>query len=254
MNIENNVPQVPAQPVNQTFVQPSSNFKSVTVIILCILLLITLLIFGAYIYFKEVYEPKSVNLTTNGSTSLTQTTVEPTMVKPTMAYESYTLDLTDKIEKWDNIKKEWAISKPVEATVVVDSEIASYIIQGEGYELMISADYEDEGIGGTEYNENYKLIPSPLYGDIYRVQSDRIVEEYGSETFTYVVASNFKTSGTCEGIYSYQMGLSKAPCGDGLLNISDSGDIIGMFSIYCKASSEVGLRECDKMVVSLSKL
>jgi len=253
MKIENNTQQTPPT-LNGTYVQSNSNPKSFAVIILAILLLITLFIFGAYIYFKEIYEPESVTLTTNGVVTLTPTTVEPTMVRPTTAYRTFTLDLTDKIEEGDNIKKEWVISKPVDATVVGDSEIARYIIQGEDYELMISPNYEDEGIGGTEYNENYKFIPAPIYGDIYRVQSDRIIEEYSSETYTYVVANNFKTSGTCEGTYSYQVGLSKAPCGDGMLNISDSGNIIGMFSIYCKASSDKGLEECDKMVVSLIKL
>lgn len=79
MNTENTNPQT--TPMPNEIPSQNNNPKSFAVIILAILLLITLFIFGAYIYFKEIYETESVNLSTNENNNGSPTQVQPTIVE-----------------------------------------------------------------------------------------------------------------------------------------------------------------------------
>ena len=108
MNIENNAQQIPPT-INGTYVQGNSNTRSVAVIVLTILLLITLFIFGAYIYFKEVYETERVSLTTNGPTTVVPSEIQPTATTTpqTMQYEVVILDMSTKLDEFDNLSNEW---------------------------------------------------------------------------------------------------------------------------------------------------
>lgn len=231
----------------------SSNSKSFAVIILAILLLITLFIFGAYIYFKEIYEPYNIDTTTANSPINTASENAPANVTPTVTYINVSIDFSTELDEADT-EDLWSIDKRLDLIANQNMDTGEYNIKGNNFEFSISSYYEDEGWGGTEYKENYKLIPGPIYGDFYRVQSDRIIEEFDTSTYTYVSKSRFKTTGTCEGLYSAVNGLSKAPCGDGMLNIGDENDLVGIFQIYCTAETEAGLAECDRMVASLIKL
>ncbi|HRN85691.1 MAG TPA: hypothetical protein PKU78_00785 [Candidatus Dojkabacteria bacterium] len=257
MNIEdNNQPTPPS--VDETYIQSNNNPKSFAVIILAILLLITLFIFGAYIYFKEIYEPESINLTTNEPASINPTKTQPTIIEemlttPTsVPTEKISVDLPG-VDNSVRLKK-YELTKPVSAEWSVKLDPLSYtesnsgFVEGEDFTLIIKEEYEDEGYGGTGYVGEYNWFENLYYGKIYRVQTSNLTSERGSNTYTYVNGSNFKTSGTCEGLYFASTGESvSAPCGDSFLNIES----VATLSIYCTADTETGLQECDKIVASL---
>ena len=260
MNIENNTQQTPPT-LNETYVQSNNNPKSFAVIILAILLLITLFIFGAYIYFKEIYEPESVNLSTNDTTSANPTQPQPTIIEyitnsPTaVPTEKITVDVPG-VDNSVRLKK-YELTKPVSAKWSVKPDLASYtksnsgFIEGEKFTLIIKEEYEDEAYGGTGYIGEYSWFETQNYGQVYRVQIDDITTGRGDDTYTYVHGNNFKTIGTCEGPYSLQTGIvEQAPCGDSMLHLPN----VALLSVYCTAENEAGLTECDKIVASLKKL
>lgn len=260
MKIENNTQQTPPT-LNGTYVQSNSNPKSFAVIILAILLLITLFIFGAYIYFKEIYEPESVTLSTNDTTSANPTQPQPTIIEdvttsPTaVPTERITVDLPG-VDDSVNPKK-YELTKPINAKWSVKLDPLSYtesnsgFVEGDDFTLIIKEEYEDEGYGGTGYVGEYKWFESLNYGKVYRVQTNNLTKERSNNTYTYVHENNFKSTGTCEGPYFASTGeAAQAPCGDSLLNI----DSVASLSVYCTADSESGLNECDKIVASLKKI
>lgn len=259
MNTENVNPQAPLTQ-NETPSQ-NNNPKSFAVIILAILLLITLFIFGAYIYFKEIYETESVNLSTNENNNGSPTQVQPTTLEELVT--SPTSVPTEKITVEipgvdDSVSLEmYELVKPVNSQWSIKLDPLSYsesnggFVEGDDFTLIIKEEYEDEGYGGTGYVGEYKWFESLNYGKVYRVQTDNLTTERGNNTYTYVHGNNFKSTGTCEGPYFASTGeAEQAPCGDSLLNI----DSVASLSVYCTADSESGLDECDKIVVSLKKI
>jgi hypothetical protein len=260
MNIENNThPTTPS--TSETYVHGSSNTKSFAVIILAILLLITLFVFGAYIYFKEIYEPESVNLSTNQNNSVNPTQLQPTIIEEPLTTPTSvpTEKITVEIPGVDNSVrlKRYELTKPVNALWSVRLDPLSYTesnsgyVEGDNFTLIIKEEYEDESFGGTGYLGKYNWFENLNYGKIYRVQTSNLTSERGNNTYTYVHANNFKTSGTCEGPYFASTGIAEpAPCGDSLLNI----DSVASLSIYCTAENDAGLTECDNIVASLKKL
>lgn len=259
MNTETTNPQTPVTQ-NETPSQ-NNNTKSFAVIILAILLLITLFIVGAYIYFKEIYEPESVNLSTNDTTSANPTQPQPTIIEdvttsPTaVPTERITVDLPG-VDDSVNPKK-YELTKPINAQWSVKLDPLSYTesnsgyVEGDNFLLILKEEYEDESYGGTGYVGEYSWFETLNYGKVYRVQTNNLITERDSNTYTYVHGNNFKTSGICEGPFSASTGITApAPCGDSLLNI----DSVATLSIYCTAENEAGLTECDKIVASLRKL
>ena len=253
MNIENNtVPGGFSQPLNQTYVQTAKS-RPVGMIVMGILLTLLIFAFGGYVYYKEVYVSNDTKSPTNTPDTFSPTSLPNPTRTSEEAYDEYTLDLSTKLDEFENIVDEWVITKPINAKVSKDAKQGGYMIEHNNFKFYIGSEYEDEGYQGTSYKSNYKLISGPLYGDFYRVQSNPSIEEYGVSTYTYVYADDFKTEGTCEGFYT----TVDAPCGDGMLsfpNTEKDGEIIGLFDIRCTAESDLGLIECDKIVASLRKI
>lgn len=256
MNIENNAQQIPPT-INGTYVQGNSNTRSVAVIVLTILLLITLFIFGAYIYFKEVYETERVSLTTNGPTTVVPSEIQPTATTTpqTMQYEVVILDMSTKLDEFDNLSNEWEITKPNDSRFEYNEYEGKYILNGNDFEMQIGSEYEDEGYDRTSYNKDYTKITHQDYGDAYRVQNDFILAQYGNFSYFYVDSENFKTVGNCGAPLGEPSTPAEAPCGDGLLGLRRSGseNLDALFNIICISETESGLQECDKIVTSLRK-
>lgn len=266
MNIENNPavlnPGSP-QPLNQTYVQtPTPNSSPIGVWILAILLLFTILAFGAYVYYDQVQQKTSGNsgvvettlVPTRTPTAIVTDTSTPSVIPSAMEnYESISVDIPGV----DNTVRytKYSLSKPMSAkwSVKVDNksytESNSGFLEGENFSLIIKGEYEDESYGGTSYLAGYKLVKNKNYGNFYRVQTTNVIDERGNDSYFYVSGTNFVSDGACESIYAH-LDPMPAPCGDSMLNIPE----VALLSIYCVADDTNGLNECDKVVGSLKKV
>lgn len=256
--VTNTMPASATPPFNQRYVQPTKS-SSLSIIILGVLLLITMFSFGGYVYYKEFYLSKSNISSTNSPTvQIQQTTNNPTpTVYPKVNAQDYqesTITLIDKLNESEGGEK-FSLTYPVNTQLVSDESDYPYTIKGNNFKLAITSDYEDEGMGGTEYTSNYQPLSSNNYRDFYRVQTTALVEEYGNSAYTYVDSANFKSTGTCEAMW----GTINAPCGDGMLSLVKNGgnietDIEAILRIVCTAEEQSGVNECDKIVASLRKI
>ena len=228
MNIENNVPQVPAQPVNQTFVQSGKN-RSFGVVILTILLLITMVSFGGYVYYNEVryntegennIQPSSSVPTTAPSTTLPTARTLPTTQKVSLDY------LSEDPNRGDLISLEVPIGTKLTKT-------EEFNLKSQTLDLPDCSQMEIFiGHGGEEplaYDiEMLTPILTKNYDTLYRLTNiDRILY------------ANIQMTGIClETVDS----TVEAPCGD--------SSIFGV-TIICRSSNS-DYSQCDEVVKSIS--
>lgn len=185
--------------------------------------------------------------------------VTPTPKQPVTLDEQLTLSLNHKLSENE---RRLQMMVPSETTLIRDATNGGEI-EGEGFELIISSDYEDEGRLGSGYKDNYTLVETENFGEVYRVQSfsDYNVEDYEgfdpkfSQTFKYVDGRMFKTTGVCEGgFYSEMFGDPEAPCGNGALIVyegSDIDNVSAILTIYCRANDREMMKVCDAIVASM---
>jgi len=248
-------------PFNKTYVQPGRS-NSLVLIIVIILFLITIFALGGYVYYKEIYQPSQTHNTSetqsdkpNQPSAAAKVTSEPTTEKVDgIEYEDFVIKLTNDLS---GEQEKFSVIVPVNGEAISNNtENTAMIIGWPQLFFQVAVESEDEGYSGTQYLDNFKKITNPNYGDFYRVQTNAIMAEYGESAYTYVGSTNFKNTGTCEGLYGGTFGPVQAPCGDGMLGLPKPGEreLSALLRIVCTVQEQGGVEECDKIVASLKKI